>query len=85
MSQAQGSTRGFGWALTGPQGWWNGALSPRAFGHTGFTGTALAIDPDRDLAIAFLTNAVHLGRDRTELLDLRPRIAAAVVEALGLR
>ena len=85
MSQAQGSTRGFGWALTGPQGWWNGALSPRAFGHTGFTGTALAIDPDRDLAVAFLTNAVHLGRDRTELLDLRPRIAAAVVEALGLR
>jgi serine-type D-Ala-D-Ala carboxypeptidase len=85
MSQVRGSTRGLGWALTGPQAWWNGALSPRAFGHTGFTGTALAIDPDHDLAIAFLTNAVHLGRDRAELLDLRPRIAAAVVEALGIR
>jgi CubicO group peptidase (beta-lactamase class C family) len=84
-SQWLGSARGLGWALTGPQAWWNGALSPRAFGHTGFTGTALAIDPDDDLAIAFLTNAVHLGRHRAELLDLRPRIAAAVVEGLGVR
>ena len=81
-SQVPGSGRGLGWALAGPKGWWNGALSPRAYGHTGFTGTALAIDPDHDLAIVFLTNAVHLGRDRTELLALRPRIAAAVAEAL---
>jgi serine-type D-Ala-D-Ala carboxypeptidase len=82
ISQEQGSTRGLGWALTGPRGWWDGALSPHAFGHTGFTGTALAIDPEHDLAIVFLTNAVHLGRDHTELLDLRPRIAAAVATAL---
>ncbi|KAH8930980.1 hypothetical protein BDL97_20G010800 [Sphagnum fallax] len=34
-------------------------LGPRTFGHTGFTGTSLWIDPDRNLFVALLTNAVH--------------------------
>ena len=80
--QTQGAGRGLGWALTGPQGWWGASLSPRAFGHTGFTGSSLVIDPEDDLAIVLLTNAIHLGRDRTEILTLRPRIAAAVAAAL---
>jgi len=80
--QTQGAGRGLGWALTGPQGWWGASLSPRAFGHTGFTGTSLVIDPEDDLAIVLLTNAIHLGRDRTEILTLRPKIAAAVAAAL---
>jgi len=75
-------TRGLGWALAGTDGWWGAALSPRAYGHTGFTGTALAIDPAHDLVIVFLTNAIHLGRDRTEILALRPKIAAAIAAAL---
>lgn len=74
--------RGLGWALSGPQGWWGDSLSPRAFGHTGFTGTALVVDPEHDLAIIFLTNAVHLGRDRSEIIALRPVVAAAVARAL---
>ena len=74
--------RGLGWALSGPQGWWGDDLSHNAFGHTGFTGTALVVDPEHDLAIIFLTNAVHLGRDRTEILALRPLVAAAVARAL---
>ncbi len=74
--------RGLGWALTGPHGWWGEALSPAAFGHTGFTGTALAVDPEHDLAIVLLANAIHLGRDRTEILTLRPQIAAAAALAL---
>lgn len=74
--------RGLGWALTGSHGWWGDALSPRAFGHTGFTGTAIVIDPPRDLAIVLLSNAVHLGRDRTGILTLRPAVAAAVAAAI---
>ncbi|TMJ09353.1 MAG: hypothetical protein E6H02_09095 [Bacillati bacterium ANGP1] len=77
-----GGTRGLGWALSGPQGWWGDSLSPRAYGHTGFTGTSIVIDPEHDLAIVLLTNAIHLGRDRTEILTLRPQIAAAVAHAL---
>jgi CubicO group peptidase (beta-lactamase class C family) len=75
--------RGLGWALTGDQGWWGHTLSPRAFGHTGFTGTSIVVDPERDLAIVLLSNAVHLGRDRTGVLSLRPAIAAAVASALA--
>lgn len=74
--------RGLGWALSGPQGWWGDSLSARAYGHTGFTGTALAVDPENDLAIVLLTNAVHLGRDRTEILTLRPLVASAIARAL---
>lgn len=75
------NVRGLGWALTGAQGWWRHALSPRAFGHTGFTGTSIVVDPARDLAIVLLSNAVHLGRDRTGIISLRPEIAAAVARA----
>jgi len=75
-------TRGLGWALTGSQGWWGESLSPGAFGHTGFTGTSLVIDPEHSLAIVLLTNAIHLGRDRTEVLALRPQLAGAIARAL---
>ena len=77
------NVRGLGWALTGGQGWWRDALSPRAFGHTGFTGTSIVMDPERDLAIVLLSNAVHLGRDRTGIISLRPEIAAAVARAIA--
>ncbi len=77
-------TRGLGWALTGPHGWWGTALSPSAFGHTGFTGTSIVIDPEHALAIVLLSNAVHLGRDRTEILAVRRELAAAVARALAL-
>ncbi len=38
-------------------------LSARAIGHTGFTGTSLWLDPDRDLYVVCLTNRVHAGGD----------------------
>ncbi|HEY8131272.1 MAG TPA: serine hydrolase domain-containing protein [Thermoanaerobaculia bacterium] len=50
--------RGFGWQMpTGSEA--TKMLSPRAFGHTGFTGTSLWIDPDRDRIMVLLTNRVH--------------------------
>jgi CubicO group peptidase (beta-lactamase class C family) len=50
--------RGLGWQLpTGSEA--TSMLSPRAFGHTGFTGTSLWIDPDRDRIMVLLTNRVH--------------------------
>jgi CubicO group peptidase (beta-lactamase class C family) len=50
-------------------------MSPGAFGHTGFTGTSIWIDPLRDASVVLLTNAVHFGRT-----DIRP-IRAAVCDA----
>ena len=55
-------------------------LSPRAYGHTGFTGTALWIDPERDLVLVLLTNRVH-PRVHDAYMETRARFVAAVAEA----
>lgn len=51
--------RGLGWILSAPDHVATKMLSPRAFGHTGFTGTSLWIDPERDRIMVLLTNRVH--------------------------
>jgi CubicO group peptidase (beta-lactamase class C family) len=48
-------------------------FGPRSFGHTGFTGCSLWLDPDRDAFVVLLTNRVHLGRD-VDICGLRSRI-----------
>jgi CubicO group peptidase (beta-lactamase class C family) len=77
------SPRGLGW-LRRSQRWsscgrWFG---PRSYGHTGFTGTSLWVDPDRALVVALLTNRVYYGRDPAGIVDFRPRLHDAVMEAL---
>jgi len=57
-------------------------LSPRAIGHTGFTGTSLWIDPERDLYVAFLTNRVHPQRDNSGIQAVRRALHDAVVDTL---
>lgn len=55
--------RGLGFALKAATDSMAGdRLSPRSFGHSGFTGTTLWIDPDAELVIATLTNSVYSGR-----------------------
>ena len=51
--------RGLGWETCYGGGSCGHHLSPRAFGHTGFTGTSMWIDPDRDLFVIVLTNWIH--------------------------
>ena len=52
--------RGLGWQLhTSKPDHPTARLSPRAFGHTGFTGTSIYIDPDRELIMVLLTNRLH--------------------------
>ncbi len=59
----EGSSRTLGWQGAGQSGAPYGDLwSARVYGHTGFTGTALWIDPERDVWVVLLTNAVHMGR-----------------------
>lgn len=58
-----GANRGLGWVLHGdPADVGGKGLSPYSFGHTGFTGTSLWIDPAQDLILILLTNRVHFGR-----------------------
>jgi len=75
-----GAVRALGWQVDGT--WRATGLSPRTFGHTGFTGTSMWIDPDRDLFAIVLSNRVH--PDATgDAKPLRARIEAAVARILG--
>ncbi|HXV85413.1 MAG TPA: serine hydrolase, partial [Gemmatimonadales bacterium] len=61
-------------------------LSPAAFGHTGFTGTSLWVDPVQDLFVVLLTNRVYApraSRPITRLRELRGRVADAAVVAVS--
>ncbi|MDZ7629797.1 MAG: iron-sulfur cluster assembly accessory protein [Gemmatimonadaceae bacterium] len=53
-------------------------LSARAFGHTGFTGTSLWIDPSRDLFVILLTNRVNPTRENRRIGAVRAALADAV-------
>ncbi len=58
-------------------------FSPSSFGHTGFTGTSLWIDPQRQLVVALLTNEVYYGRVNRVIFELRKNVHQAVVDAVS--
>lgn len=57
-------------------------FSMKSVGHTGFTGTSLWYDPDRDLLVTILSNRVHPTRENTAFQKLRPQIHTWIAEAL---
>jgi CubicO group peptidase (beta-lactamase class C family) len=77
-----GSSRALGWDTMLPTSSCGARLSPTAIGHTGFTGTSLWIDWERDLYIVLLTNRVHPTRDNNRIRAIRPAFHDAVVAAL---
>ncbi|WP_026257307.1 serine hydrolase domain-containing protein [Actinopolymorpha alba] len=59
-------------------------LSPAAYGHTGFTGTSLWVDPELGIYQVLLTNRVHPRRGSTAMMRTRPRFHnVAVLDLLG--
>jgi CubicO group peptidase (beta-lactamase class C family) len=76
--------RGLGWALkTTDENSCGRYLSPQTFGHTGFVGTCVWADPERDCSGVLLTNSVYFGRN--DMRELRAAFYEAMVEDLGLR
>jgi CubicO group peptidase (beta-lactamase class C family) len=82
--------RGIGWQkpdlpgmkFASPSSAWAGHLmSTRAFGHTGFTGTSIAIDPSRDLFVVLLSNRVDPTRNNNKITEVRRQLADSVVSA----
>ncbi len=82
------SNRGIGWQkpdvpgmkFASPSSAWAGHfMSTRAFGHTGFTGTSIAIDPSRDLFVVLLSNRVDPTRNNNRITEVRRQLADAVV------
>jgi CubicO group peptidase (beta-lactamase class C family) len=85
QSAVPGSSRALGWDRMRPTSSCGRRFTPTAFGHTGFTGTSLWIDPVFDLYVVLLTNRVHPNRPTDPhdgLARLRPRVHEAIVEAL---
>ncbi|PYY09375.1 MAG: hypothetical protein DMG69_11010 [Acidobacteria bacterium] len=78
------SLRGFGWDIDSPFSTNRGDLLPvGSFGHTGFTGTSLWIDPVTKTYIILLTNSVH-PHGRGTAVALRTKLATAIAAALPL-
>jgi CubicO group peptidase (beta-lactamase class C family) len=76
------SSRALGWDTPSPNSSAGDLLSPRSFGHTGFTGTSLWIDPERKMFVILLTNRVHPSRDNNAIRQVRRDVADAAVRAL---
>jgi len=76
--------RGLGWDIDSPMSHNRGELLPvGSFGHTGFTGTSIWIDPTTNTYVILLTNAVH-PRGQGTAISLRSKVATAVAAALNL-
>ena len=76
--------RGFGWDIDSPYSSNRGEIFPvGSFGHTGFTGTSLWIDPVSDTYVIVLTNSVH-PNGHGSTIALRAKIADAAAIALGI-
>ncbi|HEY4734650.1 MAG TPA: serine hydrolase domain-containing protein [Gemmatimonadaceae bacterium] len=84
--QGKESTRALGW--DSPEGGSSAGqfFSPWSFGHTGFTGTSIWIDPEKDLFVVVLTNRVNPTRSNTRHVQLRRDVADMVQQSvLGAR
>lgn len=77
-------TRAIGWDTKTMTGYSTaGSLfGPRSFGHTGFTGTSMWIDPDAQVFVILLTNRVYPTRSNYKISGIRPRVADVVFESI---
>ncbi len=80
--QGSGTSRGLGWDTPAPTSSAGRYFSPRSFGHTGFTGTSLWIDPERGLFVVLLMNRVNSRGEGTRHVQLRRDVSDAVQRAV---
>jgi len=77
-----GTSRALGWDTPSSPSQSGKYFSSRSFGHLGYTGTSLWIDPERQLSVALLTNRTWPDCKNQAIKEVRPRFHDAVVEAL---
>lgn len=84
QAETDGMRRGLGFVIKAYEGASAGDLfSVNTYGHTGFTGTSLWIDPDHQLVVACLTNSVYPGRGKPGTLEFRRAVHDLLAEALN--
>jgi CubicO group peptidase (beta-lactamase class C family) len=82
QSEPIGTTRTLGWDTPSNPSQSGKYLGARSFGHLGYTGTSLWIDPDRQLSITLLTNRTWPDCSNQAIKQVRPEFHDAIVEAL---
>jgi serine-type D-Ala-D-Ala carboxypeptidase len=80
--QPEGTSRSLGWDTRSAPSQSGRYFSSRSFGHLGYTGTSLWIDPERQLSITLLTNRTWPDCKNQTIKQVRPAVHDAVVEAL---
>lgn len=82
--QGAKSTRALGWDTKTVGGYSSAGtlFSEKSFGHTGFTGTSVWVDPEKRIFVILLTNRVHPTRTNGKIIQVRPIIHDAVMHAL---
>jgi len=80
--QSESSSRALGWDTRTSESSCGPLFSCRTFGHTGFTGTSVWIDPGQRMYSVLLTNRVHPSAANQRLADFRPLFNTAVAETL---
>lgn len=81
--QNENSSRALGWDTNFKLSSSAGKLfSENSFGHTGFTGTSMWVDPEKNMFVILLTNRVHPTRNNTKLIQLRPIIHSIIMETI---
>jgi CubicO group peptidase (beta-lactamase class C family) len=80
--QRKDVARALGWETPSPRSSAGRYFSARSFGHTGFTGTSLWADPEKQLFVVLLTNRVNPTRDNTKLGPIRRAVADMVQSAV---
>ena len=77
------NTRTLGWVVPTEGSSSGHYFSAHSYGHTGFTGTTIWIDPDRQVFVVLLTNRVNPTRENNKIAEVRPAVHDAVMKALG--
>ena len=79
-----GSTWALGWDTPSKKNSSSGNyFSSNSIGHTGFTGTSIWIDLEKNITVIFLTNRIHPSRSNEKIKDLRPRLHNLIMRELG--
>jgi serine-type D-Ala-D-Ala carboxypeptidase len=81
----EGTSRALGWDTPSAPSQTGQYFSERSFGHLGYTGTSMWIDPVRQLSVTLLTNRTWPDNENQVIKRVRPRFHDAVVEALEER
>lgn len=82
QNEPEGSSRALGWDTPSENSSAGSYTSVRSFGHTGYSGTSIWIDPTRDIVIVLLTNRVNPTRDTPKFGMMRAVVADAVMRSL---